>query len=71
MDEVRRRMNEAYAAPMSGASRRLACLLGGAIGDAVGYRVEFQRWEEIERQYGPAGIRLAGCKGPLMVSGQD
>ncbi|MCU0693742.1 MAG: ADP-ribosylglycohydrolase family protein [Polyangiaceae bacterium] len=50
------------------ASRRLACLLGGAIGDALGYRVEFQRWHEIEREYGPAGIRLAACDGPLVVS---
>jgi ADP-ribosylglycohydrolase/protein-tyrosine phosphatase len=48
--------------------RRLACLLGGAIGDAVGYRVEFKRWPEIEREYGPAGIRLAACDGPLVVS---
>jgi ADP-ribosylglycohydrolase len=48
--------------------RQLACLLGGAIGDAVGYRVEFNRWPEIEREYGPAGIRLAACDGPLVVS---
>jgi ADP-ribosylglycohydrolase/protein-tyrosine phosphatase len=48
--------------------RQLACLLGGAIGDAVGYRVEFKRWPEIEREYGPAGIRLAACDGPLVVS---
>ena len=41
---------------------------GGAIGDAVGYRVEFKRWQEIEREYGPAGIRLAACDGPLVVS---
>jgi ADP-ribosylglycohydrolase len=31
---------------------QLACLLGGAIGDALGYRVEFDRWPEIERRYG-------------------
>ncbi len=32
-------------------------LVGGAAGDALGYAVEFRRWREIERIYGPAGIR--------------
>ena len=67
-EPLRQRLEDAYAAPESAASRRLACLLGGAIGDALGYRVEFQRWAEIERQYGPTGIRLADRKGPLVVS---
>jgi len=49
-------------------ARQLACLLGGAIGDALGYRVEFSRWREIEREYGPAGIQLAMTHGPLVVS---
>jgi ADP-ribosylglycohydrolase len=48
--------------------RRLACLLGGAMGDALGYRVEFDRWPEIERRYGTSGIQLASAKGPLVVS---
>ena len=48
--------------------RRLACLLGGAIGDALGYRVEFSRWPEIERAYGASGIRLAAATGTLIVS---
>jgi ADP-ribosylglycohydrolase len=47
---------------------QLACLLGGAIGDALGYRVEFDRWPEVERTYGPAGIQLAFAQGPLVVS---
>lgn len=50
------------------AANALAALLGGALGDAVGYRVEFQRWAAIERAYGPAGIVLAVCTGPLIVS---
>jgi ADP-ribosylglycohydrolase/protein-tyrosine phosphatase len=50
------------------AANELAALLGGALGDAVGYRVEFQRWAAIERAYGPAGIQLAVCTGPLIVS---
>lgn len=33
------------------------CLLGGAIGDALGYPVEFMSWEEIRGQYGAGGIR--------------
>lgn len=49
-------------------SRQLACLLGGAIGDAVGYRVEFKRWPEIERLHGTLGITLAAAAGPLIVS---
>ena len=32
------------------------CLAGGAIGDALGYAVEFQREPEIFGTYGPAGI---------------
>jgi ADP-ribosylglycohydrolase len=47
---------------------RLANLLGGAIGDALGYRVEFDRWPEIERRYGPFGIQLASAEGPRVVS---
>lgn len=33
-----------------------ACLLGGAIGDALGYPVEFMSLEQIKAEYGPAGI---------------
>ena len=32
------------------------CLLGGAVGDALGAPVEFLRREEIKRLFGPAGI---------------
>lgn len=38
------------------ADRVLGCLLGGAVGDALGYAVEFDRWPEIRDQYGPEGI---------------
>jgi len=50
------------------ASRELACLLGGAIGDALGYRVEFASLATIRAEYGPEGIRLAGAAGTLTVS---
>jgi ADP-ribosylglycohydrolase/protein-tyrosine phosphatase len=50
------------------AARRLAVLLGGALGDAFGYRVEFERWERIRRAHGPDGIRFAQAGGPLVIS---
>lgn len=33
------------------------CLLGGAVGDALGYGIEFDSWPEIKARYGNAGIR--------------
>lgn len=33
------------------------CLIGGAAGDALGYAVEFTKWDGIEKQYGPDGIQ--------------
>lgn len=38
------------------ASRVLGCLLGGAVGDAFGYPIEFDRWTDIERKYGEQGL---------------
>ncbi len=38
-------------------SRMIGCLLGGAIGDAMGYPVEFMRYAEITRYFGKAGVR--------------
>ena len=32
------------------------CLLGGAVGDALGWPVEFDSQEDIQQQYGPYGI---------------
>ena len=36
--------------------RSIGCLLGGAVGDALGAPVEFLSMEEIRRRYGDAGI---------------
>jgi len=36
--------------------RMLGCLLGGAVGDALGYEVEFDRWPKIEATFGSGGI---------------
>ena len=49
-------------------SRQLACLLGGAIGDALGYRVEFDSLAAIRRKHGEEGLRLANAGGVLEVS---
>ena len=40
-----------------GLSAARGCLIGGAIGDALGYSVEFLRWDDIRRRYGDRGIR--------------
>jgi ADP-ribosylglycohydrolase/protein-tyrosine phosphatase len=49
--------------------RALACLLGGAIGDALGYEVEFIDLREIRARFGEAGIRTPVLnQGKLIVS---
>jgi ADP-ribosylglycohydrolase len=35
----------------------VGCLLGGAVGDALGAPIEFLSWPLIERRFGPRGIR--------------
>ena len=45
------------AAQAASADRLLGCLLGGALGDAFGYAVEFDSLEAIRRRFGPEGIR--------------
>ncbi len=37
-------------------TRFYGCLLGGAVGDALGRPVEFMSWNEIRQVYGPSGI---------------
>lgn len=36
--------------------RVLGCMVGGAVGDALGYAVEFDSWPHIQAEYGPEGI---------------
>lgn len=38
-------------------SRIHGCLLGGALGDSLGYAVEFSKIDEIRAMYGPEGLR--------------
>lgn len=50
--------------------RALGCLIGGAVGDALGYAVEFDSWADIQRKYGPEGIRRyeLGRDGKALIS---
>lgn len=36
--------------------RVLGCMVGGAVGDALGYAVEFSSWPQIHSRYGESGI---------------
>jgi protein-tyrosine phosphatase len=38
------------------ADRVLGCLLGGAVGDAFGYAIEFDDWDQIQKRHGAAGL---------------
>jgi ADP-ribosylglycohydrolase len=42
---------------MDSRSRFLGCLLGGAVGDALGASVEFMNFEQIRKSHGESGIR--------------
>jgi ADP-ribosyl-[dinitrogen reductase] hydrolase len=49
--------------------RCLGCVVGGAIGDAFGYPVEFKSFREIQSEFGPAGIQQPIFRnGELIVS---
>ena len=51
-------LNEMHArAPAATRDRFRGCLLGGAVGDALGAPVEFLSRDEIQRQFGDGGIR--------------
>ena len=50
--------------------RVLGCMVGGAVGDALGYPVEFRSWNDIVNEYGEEGItryRLAN-NGKALIS---
>lgn len=50
-------------------SRYLGCLLGGAVGDALGFPIEFMKENTIWEKYGPEGIRtLAQAGHPALIS---
>ena len=43
--------------PRLAPERTRGCLLGGAVGDALGAAVEFMTWSEIRGRFGPEGIK--------------
>lgn len=50
-------------------SRYRGCLLGGAVGDALGYPVEFMKENNIFRKYGEKGIQsLSQAGNPAVIS---
>lgn len=49
-------------------SRVAGCLLAGALGDALGYRVEFKDLKEIVDAHGPAGVTDPRTHGKALVS---
>lgn len=49
--------------------RYRGCLLGGAVGDALGYPIEFEKEDTIQKQYGPQGIQTLSQAGrPACIS---
>jgi ADP-ribosylglycohydrolase len=46
----------------------MGCLFGGAAGDALGYPVEFDTYEQIQHQYGNAEIRFKNFTGKPLIS---
>lgn len=55
--------------PPSRIERALGCVLGGAVGDAFGYAVEFDSLVSIQQRYGERGIRNPALdNGRLIVS---
>jgi ADP-ribosylglycohydrolase len=51
--------------------RLLGCLLGGAVGDAFGYTVEFMSLRAIRARFGEAGLQEPVCQGGKLVVSDD
>lgn len=47
---------EKTTVPINYADKYSGCLLGGAVGDALGWPVEFLSLAEIRKKFGPEGI---------------
>ena len=56
MDQSKSKPTEVRAKPIAPRDRFVGCLLGGAVGDALGAPVEFMSRAAILRQFGPKGI---------------
>ncbi len=51
--------------------RALACLVGGAVGDGLGYAVEFERLHRIRERFGEDGIQAPVLRGGKLVVSDD
>ena len=49
----------------------LGCVLGGAVGDAFGYAIEFDRWTRITAKYGQGGLKEPVLQGGKLVVSDD
>ena len=49
----------------------LACLYGGALGDALGYVIEFDSWDRIKKIYGKDGIQELEKTGQKAIFSDD
>ena len=58
-------LDEAYV------GRVLGCLLGGAVGDAFGYAVEFDSLDQIRSRFGEEGIREPQYTGGKLIVSDD
>ncbi len=56
---------------LSTSERAWACVLGGAIGDAFGYEVEFSSWAAIQQRFGEKGIQEPVMQGGRLVVSDD
>ena len=52
-------------------AKTLGCVLGGAVGDAFGYAIEFDRWSTIQRKYGTKGLQQPVLHGGELVVSDD
>ncbi len=60
------------AAPLPRAATKiLGCLFGGALGDALGYPIEFRSWSQIRDRFGEAGLAAPLSPGGRIVVSDD
>lgn len=70
LDLVRAQKTSALGSELTLEERVFGCLIGGAVGDAFGYPVEFHSLAEIRERFGEAGLRepVYDDGGRLLVS---